>query len=356
MATGLKQRGRANFNFLADLAAWSGKELQAKAANDLDALLDGVELPGGEQQRIRTAAVLLEKSQNYTWDRFYTRFSGERQFLAAREAYDEGSDLVEAEYAANADKGGTLVLDPTVVPPKYWSETEFHLAPGGWEGHDRMGFMIHDYVYDLLFATGGIGAVKPGESFADQRYTAAQQGRAEHYDRILEMGIGTGRYAVAIQRAYPDAKISGVDLGRTELEHAKLIAARNGFEWDLRQAACEATPYADDTFDLTTAFILLHEVPVPAAKDILTESFRVTKPGGEILIADVAPYRYQDSLFRCVVLDWETENRDEPFWRGALLQDRAQLLRDAGFVDVEEFGVGPGNYPWVTRGVKPAEN
>ena len=353
MATGLKQRGRANFNFLADLAAWSGKELQAKAANDLDALLDGVELPGGEQQRIRTAAVLLEKSQNYTWDRFYTRFSGEQQFVAAREAYDDGSLAVEAEYEENANKGGTLVLDPTVEAPKYWSDTEFHLAPGGWEGHERMGFMIHDYVYDLLFATGGIGAVKPGESFADQRLLVAQEGRLDSYDSILELGIGTGRYASALQRAWPDAKISGVDLGRTELEHAKLIAARNGWEWDLRQAACESTPYADNSFDMVTAFILLHEIPVPAARTIVAEAFRVCRPGGEVIIGDVAPYSQQDSLFRCVVLDWETENRDEPFWRGALLLDRTALLRDAGFVDIEEYGVGPGNYPWVARGVKP---
>jgi len=353
MKTGLRQRGRANFNFLADMAAWSGRELQAAAGKDLDRLSEGVTFGAGIQARIREAAALLEQSQNYTWDRFYTRFSGEQQFVAAREAYDDGHVDVEAEYEANADKGGTMVLDPDVVAPKYWSDTEFHLAPGGWEGHERMGFMIHDYVYDLLFATGGIGAVKPGESFADQRYTVAKEGRLGQYDSILEFGIGTGRYAAALQRAWPEAKISGVELGRTELEHAKLIAARNGWEWDLRQAACESTPYEDNTFDMVTAFILLHEVPVPAAKAILAEAFRVCRPGGEVIIGDVAPYAEQDSLFRCVVLDWETENRDEPFWRGALLQDRTALLQEAGFVEVEEYGVGPGNYPWVARGVKP---
>jgi len=353
LTTGLRQRGRANFNFLADLAAWSGKELQAAASEDLDTLTEGAQLPEGLQAQIRFAANLLEQSQNYTWDRFYTRFSGEQQFAAAREAYDDGSLAVEAEYEANADKGGTLVLDPEVEAPKYWSDTEFHLAPGGWEGHERMGFMIHDYVYDLLFATGGIGAVKPGESFADQRLLVAQEGRLGSYQSILELGIGTGRYASALQRAWPHAKISGVDLGRTELEHAKLIAARNGWEWDLRQAACESTPYADNSFDMVTAFILLHEIPVPAARTIAAEAFRVCRPGGEVIIGDVAPYAEQDSLFRCVVLDWETENRNEPFWRGALLLDRTALLRDAGFVDIEEYGVGPGNYPWVVRGVKP---
>jgi len=247
-----------------------------------------------------------------------------------------------------------MKLNPDVDLPDYWSKTEFHLAPGGWDGHPRMGFMIHDYIYDLLFATGGIGAVKPGQSFADQRFVTAQQGRKGSYHDILELGVGTGRYALELQRAWPGAAIHGVDLGVSELRHARLIAARNGYEWDLRQAAAESTPYPDNSFDMVTMFILLHEVPVPAARAIIAEAFRVLEPGGELIIGDVAPYRHQESLFRSVVLDWETENRCEPFWRGALLADRTEILAAAGLTGIEEYGVGPGNYPWVSRGTKPA--
>lgn len=354
MKTGLKQRGRASFNFLADMAAWSGRELQAAASADLDELLGDNELPEGDQPKLRRGYQLLEQSRNFSFDRFYTRMAGEHQYVAALEAFEDGEAEIEAEYAQLADQGGELTLNPDQEFPGYWSDTEFHLAPGGWEGHPRMGFMIHDYIYDLLFATGGVGAVKPGESFADQRYVTAKEGRRDSYHDILELGVGTGRYALALQRAWPAAKIHGVDLGITELEHAKLIAARNGYQWDLRQAAAEATPYPDNTFDLVTMFILLHEVPQPAANAIVAEAYRVLEPGGEILIGDVAPYKYQDSLFRSIVLDWETEHRCEPFWRGALLTDRAELLASAGFTQIEEYGVGPGNYPWVSRGVKPA--
>jgi hypothetical protein len=80
----------------------------------------------------------------------------------------------------------------------------------------------------------------------------------------------------------------------------------------------------------------------------------VLEPGGELVIGDVAPYSQQDA-FQTLVMDWETENRNEPFWRGALLLDRVDVLRDAGFVDVEEYAGGPGTYPWVTRGIKPAD-
>ena len=356
LKTGLKQRGRANFNFLADLAGWSGRELQAVAGKDLETALTGQDLPEGDQAKLKVGYKLLEDSRAFSWDRFYTRVSGEHQYVAAMEAYEDGLEEITAEYAENADKGGTITFDPDLAQPKYWTDTDFHLAPGGWDGHEHMGFMIHDYIYDLLFATGGIGAVKPGQSFADQRYVTAQEASKDTYHDILELGVGTGRYAAALQRAYPDAKIHGVDAGVSELKHAKLIAARNGWEWELRQAMAEALPYDDSTFDLVTAFILFHEVPVPVAKTIVKEAFRVCEPGGEFIIGDVAPYKEQESLFRSVVLDWETDHRSEPFWRGALLIDRGQLLRDAGFVEVTEYGVGPGNYPWVTRGVKPAAN
>jgi len=352
MATGLKQRGRADFNFLADVAKWSGLELQAAAEKDFDRLSADAELPETIQQQIRFATHLLEeKSQAYGWDRFFTRLVAEHQFEAARNAYEDGEDAVTAEYDSTADLGGTITLDPAVKAPDYWSQTDFHLAPGGWEGHDRMGFMIHDYVYDLIFSTGGVGAVRPNEKFTDARTQTAQAGLKDHYDNILELGIGTGRYAISLQNVYPDARITGVELGRTELEHAKLVAARNGFAWDLRQAACEELPFEDNSFDLVTAFILLHEVPQPAARQILAEAFRVCKPGGEVLIGDVAPYKEQKSLFRCVILDWETEHRAEPFWRGSLLADRPGLVAAAGFEDVTESGA---SYPWITRGVKPA--
>lgn len=352
MAIGLTQRGRADFNFIADLARWAGSSLQAAAEEDFDRLVDREALPEALQSQIRTVTKQMEaESKVYGWDRFYTRFCAEQQFRTALRAYADGQEAVEAEYAKYEGKGGTLHLDPAVETPSYWSDNEFHLAPGGWEGHPRMGFMIHDYVYDLIFSTGGVGAVRAGEKFFDARVTVAEAGTKEHYDDILSLGIGTGRSALSVQQVYPEARITGVELGRTELEHAQLVAARHGHEWELHQAAAENLPFEDNSFDMVTAFILFHEVPVPAAKAILEEAYRVCKPGGEVLIGDVAPYKEQVSLFRCMVLDWETEHRCEPFWRGALLADRPGLVEAAGFVDVTETGA---SYPWITRGTKPA--
>ena len=49
----------------------------------------------------------------------------------------------------------------------------------------------------------------------------------------------------------------------------------------------------------------------------------------------------------------ETEYRAEPFFTEAGLLDLAETMREIGFVDVEEYALQDGGYPWVTRGIKP---
>ncbi len=67
----------------------------------------------------------------------------------------------------------------------------------------------------------------------------------------------------------------------------------------------------------------------------------------------MAPAKDQASLFRCMVLDWETENREEPFPGAARCSPTGPAWSaTAGFEQVEEFA-GASYVPWVTRGVKP---
>ena len=103
----------------------------------------------------------------------------------------------------------------------------------------------------------------------------------------------------------------------------------------------------------TTASAPRRRAAAKATKAVVEEMFRVLEPGGDFLAADIAPFGRNDA-FRAVVLDWETENRGEPFMRSYLRLDLADLLREAGFVDVEAYGLGKGDYPWVVRGRKPA--
>jgi hypothetical protein len=72
-----------------------------------------------------------------------------------------------------------------------------------------------------------------------------------------------------------------------------------------------------------------------------------------MVINDPPPFRGVPPL-QGVILDWDTDNRAEPYFSASSMANMAQMMRDAGFVDVEEYPLEKRGYPWVTRGRKPA--
>jgi hypothetical protein len=80
--------------------------------------------------------------------------------------------------------------------------------------------------------------------------------------------------------------------------------------------------------------------------------FRIMKPGADIVISDPPPFRAVD-LFHAVILDWDTQNREEPFFSAVLLTSLDEQLRDAGFEAVESYAIGQDCSPWITRARKP---
>ncbi|MER7276970.1 methyltransferase domain-containing protein [Dactylosporangium sp. NPDC000244] len=346
----MRQRGRAGMEFLGSMQGFAGGVLQPAAAQQYEAAVP--EPPLSIAERRASVYGTLADSSEWRFDRLLTRWVAEEIYVRALPAAEQARGRIGAWLAAD-DAPGTLTLDPDVEIPDYWTKG-FHLTTGGWDGHDLMGVVTHDIAYAYVLAPGGVGAVKTGEDLNDQRYLTALEAPRRDYRRILEPGIGTGRYAVAISKVHPDAQLVGVELSRTGLQYAHATARDLGLRWELIQARAERTGLPDASVDLVTGYILFHETPTRATEAILREMYRVLEPGGDIVFGDVAPYEKQ-SAFRAVVLDWETENRGEPFWRAALQLDLPGLFKKVGFVDVEAYGLGPGLYPWITRGRKPLE-
>ncbi len=79
---------------------------------------------------------------------------------------------------------------------------------------------------------------------------------------------------------------------------------------------------------------------------------RNREDGRDIVISDPPPFRAVD-LFHAVVLDWDTRNREEPFFSAVLHSSLDDQLADAGFERVESYPLGQDQYPWITRAQKP---
>ena len=289
----------------------------------------------------------------YAWWSFLNRWMSAGQTVVAVDAFDAAADDIEPETARSDPAWGTVDIPTDFEPPTGFKGFPFHLTRGGWDGHPYMGFIHYDLVYPFVFGPALRRRPGGGDPNQQKRQVAAMAPR-EHYARILDMGTGSGAFLARLGETYPGAELHGIDLSPTLLRYAHHHAGEMGQKWHLKAAASHATGYEDGSFDLVAMFVLLHEVPRETIALTIREAFRLLEPGGDVLMADAVPYRYLDPV-RVMVQDWETENRNEPFWRGQALTNLPEVLGSAGFVEIKERAGGPAPflYPWVTQAQKP---
>lgn len=94
--------------------------------------------------------------------------------------------------------------------------------------------------------------------------------------RLLDCGCGTGAN-VEMLAAYGAAY--GFDLTFVGLQ-----IGREAGRTRLAQASVDAVPFPDNRFDVVTSFDVLYALPEPVEQAAMAEMYRVTKPGGHILI------------------------------------------------------------------------
>jgi ubiquinone/menaquinone biosynthesis C-methylase UbiE len=96
---------------------------------------------------------------------------------------------------------------------------------------------------------------------------------------ILDAGCGTGMFTRELVEAR--AHIVGLELSLAMLKHGaeKLAAGR----FDAVQGNMLTLPFADDTFDKTVSVTAIEFIA--DARQAISELFRVTKPGGMVVVA-----------------------------------------------------------------------
>ncbi|WP_310488334.1 class I SAM-dependent methyltransferase, partial [Chamaesiphon sp. VAR_69_metabat_338] len=146
--------------------------------------------------------------------------------------------------------------------------------------------------------------------------------------RILELGCGTGSMTIPLKQAFPDAVVTGLDLSRYMLAVAEDRSKEAGVEirWQ-HGTATDLSQFEAGSFDTITAALLFHETPPAVAQTILTESYRLLAPGGQILILD----GNQSTLRN---LDWLNNIFEEPYIQSYAAGNLDAWLGKAGFDDV----------------------
>ena len=146
--------------------------------------------------------------------------------------------------------------------------------------------------------------------------------------QVLEVGCGTGDVALAATRQVgASGAVYGIDPSPEMIAVAREKAARAGLALNFQIGVIEALAFPDDSFDMVFSSLMMHHLPDELKRRGLAEVARVLKPRGRLLIVDI----------RRPVTRWE-RIKTRISLHGSLregVQDLSQLLRAAGFSDVQ---------------------
>ncbi|GCE28191.1 hypothetical protein KDA_36750 [Dictyobacter alpinus] len=104
----------------------------------------------------------------------------------------------------------------------------------------------------------------------------------KHPNRVLDIGCGTGRWAIEIAKSFPSADIVGLDIVKPTLDAAQ----RPANVLFLQRDVLKGLPFTDQTFDYTHMRFLIGALPVTDFQNVVNEMSRVTTPGGWIELAE----------------------------------------------------------------------
>ena len=245
-----------------------------------------------------------------------------------------------ASSAAQADPIGSLRLDPDLPLPKYHSAVDIHCQPGGYHTEYIDGDVAQGAMYDRAVYIYAMGQM--GQDNADMGDSVIAWIKNNYPDfspkRILDMGCSVGHSTLPYTDAWPDAEVHAIDVAAPMLRYAHARAESKGKAVHFSQQNAEKTDFEDGSFDLVVSHILMHETSDKAVKNVMAECNRLLAPGGLMAHAETPPYEGMEP-FDAFMLDWDSTNNNEPFWRRSHELDLPKLTTDAGFNPEKMFSV-----------------
>jgi ubiquinone/menaquinone biosynthesis C-methylase UbiE len=140
--------------------------------------------------------------------------------------------------------------------------------------------------------SGDFGQIARSIENVAEEFMARQ--RMPRGSRVLDVACGTGNLAVIAAKC--GCVVSGIDIAANLLEQARARAVAAGVSIGFEEADAEALPFPDDTFDLAVSMFGVMFTPQPAVAT--AELRRVTKPGGQIALANWTPEGFIGRMFR----------------------------------------------------------
>lgn len=143
----------------------------------------------------------------------------------------------------------------------------------------------------------------------------------------VDLGCGTG--ACALLLAELGHRVTAVDGSEGMLSHARQDAEDRGLDLTFTHSAMDDADIPDASADIVTLRNVLWTLENPAGA--LSLAHRILKPGGKVLVSDGLWFLHREN-------NSATEfGKELPFFNGLTDIDTREMLREAGFDDVQSW-------------------
>ena len=250
------------------------------------------------------------------------------------------------------------INNPSIVYPDYYTQM-FHYYDEGnlnWEA------ALEVVPTTLLIASRywNLGDVLTSQSWMRGNTTSAIQKHIDIFPsnqpntgRIMDIACSVGISTKYLIEAFPNKEgIDAVDLSPHFLSVARFIhtTPESPIFTTLHEKItyhhmmAEDMSFESNSYDIVSISFLLHEVPTKSAEEIITEAYRVLRPGGVLCVMDIdGKVAMNKFLFEL----------SEPHIKQYYNTNPMKIMEDAGFTFIETKKNDPRNLLWI--GSKPEQ-
>lgn len=216
--------------------------------------------------------------------------------------------------------------------PDYY-QRNFHFQTDGYLSQKSA--RLYEHQVEILFS----GAANPMRRLlipAVHMHLSMQEGAKDIRDgsglHFLEVGAGTGSLTRFMKMAFPQLKITTLDLSEPYLQQAKKNL-QDFSKVNFIQGDAANLPFQEGSFDGVYSCFLFHELPYEVRKQVIAEGLRVLKPGGFYGLVDSLQAGDNSSL------DWALQkfpvDFHEPFYKNYSDNPMELLLQEMGLTNIQ---------------------